>query len=104
MVQVIVPFVKETESEPPVIVQMVPSNVIGILTSISVQIVINNVLPVLKKKIYVTDVLKTEFMFQFVLAQWVNMKFKTKLIVQNVIINVDLVYLLLTTVSNVLKD
>jgi len=104
VVQAIVPFVEETESEPPVIVQMVPSNVIGILTSISVQIVKNNVLPVLKKKIYVTDVLKTEFMLQFVLAQWVNMKLKTKPIVQNVIINVDLVYLLLITVSNVLKD
>lgn len=72
--------------------------------SISVQIVTINVLPVLEKLIYVLNVLKTEFIFQFALAHLVNMKSLTKLIAQNVTLNVNLVSLLLITVLNVLKD
>lgn len=59
---------------------------------------------VMKPKKTVKFVLKTEFTFQFVLAQLVSITLKNKLTVQLVTKNVNLVSLLLTTVSNVMKD
>jgi hypothetical protein len=63
-----------------------------------------NVSLVPEKLISVTNVPKTEFISQSVLAQWVNTKLLTKLTAQNVTSNVDLVSPLPITVSNVLKD
>jgi hypothetical protein len=69
-----------------------------------VQDVLTNVMDVVKPKKTVKFVLKTEFTFQFVLVQLVSITLKNKLTVQLVTKNVNLVFLLLTTVSNVMKD
>jgi hypothetical protein len=69
-----------------------------------VQDVLTNVMDVVKPKKIVKFVLKTEFTFQFVLVQLVSITLKNKLTVQLVTKNVNLVFLLLTTVSNVMKD
>jgi hypothetical protein len=97
----VVPSVEETESLPQnVIAHMDISN----LTNNYVQDVHTNVMDVLNLKNIVKFVLKTEFMFQSVLAQLVSITLKTKLTVQLVTKNVNLVSLPPTTVSNVLKD
>lgn len=88
---------------------MLPQNVIAHMdisnpTNNYVQDVHTNVMDVMKPKKTVKFVLKTEFTFQFVLAQLVSITLKTKLTVQLVTKNVNLVSLLLTTVSNVMKD
>jgi hypothetical protein len=97
----VVPSVEETE--------LLPQNVIAHMdisnpTNNYVQDVHTNVMDVMKPKKTVKFVLKTEFTFQFVLVQLVSITLKTKLTVQLVTKNVNLVFLLLTTVSNVMKD
>lgn len=97
----IVLSVKETES----ITQNVPVHQdTSKLCKIYVQDVTINVLNVLITKNIVISVLKTESMYQFVLAHLVTMPSKMLLIVQLVTKNVFNVFLLLTTVLFVLKD
>lgn len=93
--------VKETESLPQtVIAHMVTMKP----TPLYVQDVHTNVILVLMPKITVLNVLKTEFMLHYVTVQLVIIILKKLLIVQLVTRNVNLVFLLLITVSNVLKD
>jgi hypothetical protein len=73
-------------------------------TPLYVQNVHTNVIPVSMSKITVLNVSKTEFMLRFVTVQLVIITLKKLLTVQLVTKNVNLVFLLLTTVSNVLKD
>jgi hypothetical protein len=74
------------------------------LTPLYVQNVHTNVMDVLMLKKTVPNVSKTEFMLHYVTVQLVIITLKKLLIVQLVTRNVNLVFLLLITVSNVLKD
>jgi hypothetical protein len=93
--------VEETESLPQ---NVIAHTDISKITNNYVQDVHTNVMDVLNPKNIVKFVLKTEFMFQSVLAQLVSITLKNKLTVQLVTKNVNLVSLPPTTVSNVLKD
>jgi hypothetical protein len=97
----VVPSVEETELLPQIVIAHMD---ISNPTNNYVQDVHTNVMDVLNPKNIVKFVLKTEFMFQSVLAQLVSITLKTKLTVQLVTKNVNLVSLPPTTVSNVLKD
>jgi len=97
----IVPFVKETDTQFQLAHVQMDTSKLGILY---VQNVLINVILVLDPKITVLIVLKTESTYQFVTVHTVSITLITKLTVQPVTKNVLLVSKPLITVASVLKD